>query len=172
MEIPSRKQIRLRNFDYSKGHAYFVTICTYKNIHLFGEIISDEVGAHLCVRPNHPEKIVGKWLREIENKYTNALISTYIVMPDHVHFIIQNPGVYDETGTHMGAPLPEIIKWFKTQTTNEYIKGVKEGVFPPFDKHIWQRNYYEHVIRDQDDFDTRRKYIRDNPLRWIHKYQA
>ena len=169
MTIPSRKQIRLQNFDYSKGNAYFITICTYKSARLFGDIVSDEVGAHLCVRPNHPEKIIEKWLREIEIKYANALLSAYIIMPDHIHFILQNPGVYDETGAHIGAPLPEIIKWFKTQTTNEYIRGVREGLFPPFDKHIWQRSYFEHIIRDQNDFVTRRKYIYENPMRWMHK---
>ena len=172
MAIPKRKQLRLKNFDYSRGNAYFVTICTYHNAPLFGHIVSEEVGAHLCVRPNHPEKIIEKWLREIENKYTNAMIAAHIVMPDHIHFILQNPGVYDETGAHTGAPLPEIIKWFKTQTTNEYMRGVKEGLLPPFDKHIWQRNYFEHVIRDQNDFDARRKYIYENPSRWIRKDQT
>ena len=170
MDIPKRKQVRLKNFDYSKNNTFFVTICTHESAHLFGDIVSDEVGAHLCVRPNRPEQIIEKWLRELESKYMNAKILSYIIMPDHIHFILYNPGFYDETGAHIGAPLPDIIKWFKTQTTNEYIRGVKEGLFPPFDRHIWQRNYYEHVIRDQNDFDTKRRYIYENPLRWKYKY--
>ena len=88
-------------------------------------------------------------------------------MPDHVHMIINNPGVYDEmTGAHTGAPLPEIIKWFKTQTTNDYIRGVKNGLFPPIDRHIWQRNYYEHIIRNDHDYEETWYYIDDNPRKW------
>jgi REP element-mobilizing transposase RayT len=114
--------------------------------------------------------IVEKWLGEIENKYKNATVMAHVVMPDHIHFILHNPGYYDDAGAHIGAPLPEIVKWFKTQTTNEYIRGVKAGLFVPFDQHVWQRNYFEHVIRDQEDFETRRKYIYENPLRWQFKH--
>ena len=170
MVNPKRKQIRLKHFDYSRSNTFFITICTHNSVHLFGDIVVDEVGAHLCVRPNHPEHIIEKWLKELESKYTNALVAAYIIMPDHIHFILHNPGVYDETGAHIGAPLPEMIKWFKTQTTNEYIQGVKAGLFPPFNQHIWQRNYFEHIIRDQEDFETRRKYIYENPLRWKYKH--
>ena len=63
-----------------------------------------------------------------------------------------------------------IVKWFTTQTTNAYIRGVRDGVFPAFDQHVWQGNDYEHVIRDREDFETRRKYMYENPLRWKYKY--
>jgi len=100
---------------------------------LFGEI----VGATLCGRPNNPDKIIEKWLFEIENKYLGIKINQYVIMPDHIHFILFI------MGDHAGSPLPRVIDWFKTMTTNEYIRGVKNELFPPFDKHIWQRNYYD-----------------------------
>ena len=56
--------------------------------------------------------------------------------------------------------------WFKTMTTNEYIANVKNNIFPPFNKKIWQRNYYEHVIRDENDYITKAEYILNNPLKW------
>ena len=76
-------------------------------------------------------------------------------------------------GEHIGSPLRDmslstIVQWFKTMTTNEYIRGVKTGVFPPFDKRIWQRNYYEHIIRDKDELNDIREYIINNPKNW-HK---
>ncbi|MHB1151048.1 MAG: hypothetical protein ACYCWE_00740 [Eubacteriales bacterium] len=55
-------------------------------------------------------------------------------------------------------------------TTNEYIRGVKNGLYPPFDKHVWQRNYFEHIIRNEDDLYDIRKYIRDNPKNWEKLY--
>ncbi len=69
----------------------------------------------------------------------------------------------------MCAPLQQIIKWFKTQTTNEYIKGVKFGLYAPFNKHLWQRGYYEHIIRNQQDLDEIRHYIESNPSKWVCK---
>ena len=82
-------------------------------------------------------------------------------MPDHLHFVLI------KTGAHIGAPLQQIIKWFKTQTTNEYIKGVKNGLYEPFDKHLWQRGYYEHIIRNQQDLGEIRHYIENNPAKWV-----
>lgn len=61
----------------------------------------------------------------------------------------------------------EMVQWLKTQTTNEYIKLVKSGVLKPFDKHIWQRSFYEHVIRNENDLYETRRYIEGNPVNWI-----
>ncbi len=168
MDLIKRKHIRLREYDYTQNNTYFITICAHNRTHLFGEI----VGAHLRVRPNNPEKIIERWFVELENKYDNLRIDKYIIMPDHIHVLMYNPGVDDFSGAHTGAPLPEIVKWFKTQTTNEYIRGVKNGLFPPFDKHIWQRNYYEHVIRDEKDYNEKWQYIEENPMRWEIKHNG
>ena len=131
------------------------------------------VGAHLCVRPEipkdaiAPDKMVEKWLLEIEHKYINTKILKYVIMPNHIHFLIWNPGTDDtKTGAHIGAPLQEIMKWFKTQTTNEYIRGVKRGWYPAFDQHIWQRSYYDHIVRSRAEYRQIWQYIEENPLKW------
>ena len=62
--------------------------------------------------------------------------------------------------------LSDILKWFKTMTTNEYIKGVKQGLYEPFDKKMWQRDFFEHVIRSEDELYEMRRYIDENPARW------
>ena len=69
-------------------------------------------------------------------------------------------------GEHMGSPLHSIVQWFKTMTTNEYIINVKNNNWPPFDKKIWQRNYYERIIRNEKECRRIRQYIMDNPLKW------
>ncbi len=114
MELPKRKSMRLKGYDYSQNGAYFVTICTHNRECLFGEI----VGANLCVRPNDPHIIIEKHIIELENKYKNVVINKYIIMPNHIHFILS---INNKTGEHIGSPLHEMIQWFKTQTTNEYI---------------------------------------------------
>ncbi|MHC1695719.1 MAG: transposase [Eubacteriales bacterium] len=140
-----------------------MTICTHNRVHLFGEI----VGTTFIGNPNSPDLMVAKWLLELENKFLNVKIDKYIIMPDHIHFIIMNLGVMEDgTSDHIGSPLPDIIDWYKTMTTNEYIRGVKNGLFPSFDKHMWQRNYYEHIIRNNEDYEIIQKYIEKNPIRW------
>jgi len=66
----------------------------------------------------------------------------------------------------MGPPLPEIVQWFKTMTTNDYIRGVKNSNWPRFDQKLWQRNYYEHIIRSEDSYLTIAEYIQTNAIKW------
>ncbi len=79
---------------------------------------------------------------------------------------------YNKKGEHAGSPLPNpvslsrIIQWFKTMTTNQYIRIVKQNDWPPFNKRLWQRNYYERIIRDKNEMNRIRKYIIQNPLNW------
>ena len=77
-------------------------------------------------------------------------------MPDHLHFILS------KTGDHAGSPLRDVVTWFKTMTTNEYIRKVKEDEYSPFFKKVWQRGYYEHIIRDEKDYLTKAEYIKNN----------
>lgn len=75
-------------------------------------------------------------------------------------------GHYYKQGEHVGSPLHEIIKWFKTMTINEYIKMVKDGILPSFEKRVWQRNYHENIIRTEEIYIKVSDYIRNNPLKW------
>jgi len=77
-----------------------------------------------------------------------------------------NTGAHPGAGAHIGAPLPAIVQWFKTMTTNEYIRGVKTLGWTPFPGKLWQRNYYEHIIRNDASLNRIRQYIIDNPARW------
>jgi putative transposase len=69
-------------------------------------------------------------------------------------------------GEHMGSHLHRVVQWFKTMTTNEYIRNVKTIGWPSFNCKLWQRNYYEHIIRDYDSYQRIKKYIIDNPMNW------
>lgn len=75
-------------------------------------------------------------------------------------------GAHADKGAHAGAPLHVVVQWFKTMTTNAYIRGVKEADWPPFAGRLWQRNYYERVIRDEDELKHVREYILENPRMW------
>ncbi len=96
-------------------------------------------------------------------------------MPNHIHGIIQITQIVgadlrvcpnNNQGEHIGSPLHKMVQWFKTMTTNEYIRNVKNNNWPPFNSKLWQRNYYEHIIRNERELNKIREYIIHNPLKW------
>ncbi len=161
-EIHNRQSIRLKGYDYSLGGVYFITICSQNRENLFGDFINNKIVL------NNAGKMIEKWVIETKNKFKNILIDQYVIMPNHLHCIISIETIKTETGEHVGSPLREIIQWFKTMSTNEYIRGVKDGKYPPFNKRIWQRNYYERIIRNENEFNQIAEYIVNNPINWMN----
>ena len=150
MDLPQRKTTRLKNYDYGTPGSYFVTLCTQNKKHIF-EI--ESVGNDLCVVPCLQNQIVHKWIKETENKFDNIKIDKYVIMPNHIHLIISI------TERHAGRSLQDAMRFFKTMSTNEYIKNVNKGLLLPFDKKLWQKSYFDHVIRNKQDFKEIWKYI-------------
>ena len=138
--------------------------------------------------------MIEKWFLELENKFPDIKCGKFVVMPNHFHCIIINTGYdskkYDmgasdfgkqilgehdagehnagehNLGEHVGSPLRTVIQWFKTMTTNEYIRGVKTLGWEPFNGKLWERNYWERIIRDEKSFENIMKYIINNPKNW------
>ena len=177
MEIPQRKLNRLSEYDYGQEGAYFVTLCTQNRARLF-QMELPGVGNGLCVIPHGlcavphglcavPEgnAIIHKWVQETENKFPNIAIDKYVIMPDHLHLIVTIKE------RHAGRSLPDVMRFFKTMTTNDYIRGVKDGTLTPFDGKLWQKSYYDHVIRNQQDYNEIWQYIENNPTKWIMMHE-
>ena len=188
-----RRSIRLKGYDYTLPGAYFITLVTSQRQDLFGEIINYEM------KLNPAGIMVQKWWFELAHKFPNLSLGTHVIMPSHLHAILQivdrsvgvdlhvdlesgeivdrsvvgvdlrvDPelGEMDDVGGHIGPPLPTIIQWFKTMTTNDYIRAVKNDGWASFDRKIWQRNYYEHIIHNQAELEKVQLYITENPRRW------
>lgn len=148
-KIHHRQSIRLKNYDYSQLGAYFITICTHNR-----ELLLEQESVKVMLK---------SFWQKLPAKFTTIQLDEFIVMPNHIHGIIMiTVGV-----TPRGYPsLGDIVDWYKTMTTNAYIEGVKNNRWAQFNKRFWQRNYYEHVIRDEEDLNRIRQYIIDNPMRW------
>ena len=158
-----RHSIRLQGYDYSEVGGYFVTICTQARQRLFGKIVGGSV------RLVPAGRMTSQSWQELPAKFPQIELDEFIVMPDHFHGILIIPGLWPNTPegqTNRSVPLGSMIQWFKTMTTNRYIRGVEESAWPRFSKKVWQRNYYEHVIRDEEELNQCRKYIIENPLKW------
>ncbi|MDD5043405.1 MAG: hypothetical protein PHD51_01915 [Patescibacteria group bacterium] len=128
------------------------------------------------VMPNHFHGIinitigiVGADLRVCSNLKKGEHVGSPLHNREHVGSPLHNRehvGSPLHNREHVGSPLHDIVKWFKTMTTNEYIKNVKQGGWPPFDRRLWQRNYWEHVIRTEKSLNNIREYILSNPENW------
>jgi REP element-mobilizing transposase RayT len=164
-ESRRRRDLRLPDYDYAQSGAYFVTICTKDRTIFFGSVIDEWM--HLA----EPGLMVERWCREIPAKFPTVELDAFVIMPNHVHAIllIGTSALTDgaeERGGHAGPPLPEVVQWFKTMTTNAYIRGVKERGWTRFDGSLWQRSYYEHVVRNEAELTSVREYVLNNPLHW------
>src|SRR3989339_821221 len=181
----NRKSIRLKGYDYSRVGLYFITICTQNREHFFGKI---ENGQMIL---NDAGYMIKKWYYEMENKYPDKRCHEIIVMPNHFHCIIENVLLDDisldvHEGTSLrgrpendenecpenqygidnikfNASICDAMDWFKPMTTNAYIKGVKNFGWQSFCKKLWQRSYYEHIIRDENAYLKISEYIKNNP---------
>jgi len=109
---------------------------------------------------------------EIPKYYSGTEIGEFIVMPDHIHGIIKIVGATLRGCPYSAVSLPYLIDRFKTGTTNKYIDGVKTFKWKPFHKKLWQRNYYERIIRDEADYARIEEYIRNNPILWEKEHNC
>lgn len=148
-----RRSIRLKAYDYTQPGAYFVTLCTHDRGLLFGEI-TDGV-----MRLNRMGLIVQKAWFDLPRHYPHVVLDVMVIMPNHVHGVI----VLTEDGkpAKPRQGLPEIVRAFKSHSARR-INALRRTPGLP----IWQRNYYEHIVRDQADWERIREYILNNPQEW------
>lgn len=159
MERTFRKRNRLKEFDYGEPGSYFLTLCTHNRAVLFEWENTARNGPWQGDSPP-ANAIVHRWIGVIAQRYPNIIVEKYVVMPDHMHLLLSIVTQVD------GAAVPDVMQFFKTMTTNEYIRMVKEGVLPRFDKHVWQKSYFDHIVRNQADFNEVCAYIDGNPAKW------
>lgn len=161
-DIHHRKSIRLRGYDYTQAGLYFVTICTHDRMPLLGDIVDAEI------RLNEAGLMVEKCWRAIPEHFPSATLDEFIVMPNHVHGIIA-------VGANNHLPLqsngtPQ-LKHGTARTIGSIVRGFKIGVTKWFrgntDVHmVWQRNYYEQIIRNEEAYLKIAEYIQTNPQKW------
>ena len=149
-----RKSIRLKGFDYAQEGLYYITICTCQREWLFGEVVNKE------------------WLKT-EQIRNNVSIDKYVIMPNHLHGIIHIINNTEVVGAYRNKPLQQSIFQSPSKTIGAIIRGFKSTVTKKINDlrqipvaPVWQRNYYEHVIRDESELNRIRKYIIENPLKW------
>ncbi len=177
-----RHSIRLKEYDYSQEGSYFITICIHERLHLLGNVVNGKMVL------NDAGIMVERQWRELINRFVNINLGNYVIMPNHLHGIItivgaplvgaQNDGQLNKiANSYKGQPqgiaptisnkkIGDIVGAFKSLTTNDYIYNVKNNYWQPFKFTLWQRNYYEHIIRNEKSYNEISDYIINNPENW------
>ena len=184
--IGHRRSILLKGYDYSQAGLYFITICCHDRVCLFGKILGVENNESPKMVLNDAGKIANECWMEIPKHFPNSVLHEHIVMPNHIHVIIElksepvgaenfppnKNGVNDVNGANDYnrandySPLRSPSK-----TIGSIVRGFKIGVTKWFRnntdyKTIWQRNYHEHIIRNEQSYQTISQYIINNPAKW------
>ncbi len=173
----NRQSIRLKGYDYSSPGEYFITICTHNRKHIFGNVADGEM------RLNEYGVVARDFWCQIPKRYGNVILDEFVVMPNHFHGIIgieykfeQNPvGAIHELPLRDGFKinskneqmkrrkmlLPKIIGWYKMNVSKQV-----NILLGNTGRRFWQRNYYEHIIRNDKSLHHIRDYIINNPTKW------
>ncbi len=156
-KLPKRKHPRLDNYDYSSTGAYFVTICTQNRRCVLSRIETNNTDEKISVKCTKCGKIAEEQLVLLEKRYAYLTVDQYVIMPNHIHviFIIDNKAA----GASPRPTIMDIVCTYKSLTTRECKK-----IFT-LDK-LFQTSFYEHIIRDRDDYNEIKKYIHENPMCW------
>lgn len=167
-EIHHRQSIRLRRYDYARAGWYFVTVCARGKEHLFGEVAEGEMVL------SEAGRMVQRTWENLPRRFPSIELDAFVVMPNHVHGIIQIVGAERMSAGDVGAGLAlpkgaassaptfaDIVRAFKS-TSAIAVNALLGRTGKP----LWQRNYYEHIIRGRGELDRIREYVTTNPLRW------
>ena len=161
MELPERKPNRLGYYDYSQNGCYFVTICTQNRRKILSTIVGTPLPGcpdiRVCLLPHG--KIAEKYIHQIGTFYPHINVDKYIIMPDHIHFLIS---VNNENG-HPRRGVPTV----RTSTIARFIGTFKRFCNKDYGENIWQSRFYDHVVRNQQDYNENWEYIENNPQKWI-----
>lgn len=167
-EKPTRKPNRIKRYDYSRNGAYFVTICTHERKRILSEVIVGTLSRSVPTVSNEdPEgcavmtqllwhgQIAEKILRQMDAFYENISVDKFVIMPDHIHLIISMQGERPQTDVSVRtSALARFVGTFKRFCNREY------------GENIWQSRFYDHVIRNQQDYEEIWTYIDHNPKKW------
>lgn len=161
-----RRSIRLAGYDYTQPGAYFITICTHDRRPILAEITKTE---HTLTRIG---RLVARCWQALPRHFPNIVLDAWVIMPDHMHALVViqsvDSHIHGIAATHTEYPhgtapgsLPAIIQNFKSISTRAANKLMRTPGEP-----MWQRNYYERIVRDQAGLDLVRRYIEGNPAAW------
>ena len=160
MDLPNRKLTRLPGYDYSAPGAYFITICTSGKQCLFGSIVPGELVGDAYMQYSQVGEIAKECLLKIESHYDNVSLDNWVIMPNHVHLLIRITERINPFPT-ITYDVPNIIGKYKSAVTRSVGNAFMHS------EKLWQSSFYDHVIRNDEDYQSIWQYISGNPSKWL-----
>lgn len=155
-DIHHRRSIRLQRYDYAQPGIYFVTLCAQQRKCIFGQIVDGAIDLSPI-----GQCAISAW-QNLPDRFTNAQLDAHVVMPNHIHLLIQLTPV---DAHHPGAPtLGTVIGAYKSLVFHKALAMAKQNGEQLGE--LWQRNYWEHVVRNEEELIKIREYIQNNPRQW------
>ena len=153
-DFPKRKKIRLKEYDYSSAGAYFITVCVKDRRRIFWDFVGADIIRPKNINLSKYGLIVEKAIRNIPDHYENVSVDKFSIMPDHIHLLISSTD-----GRMISAP-----------TMSRVIGQMKRWVTKESKISFWQKSYFDHIIRNENDYTEIWEYIEHNPRVWIEKH--
>ena len=152
--LPQRNRTRLKGYDYNSPGTYFLTLCTENRRCILSRIVGTGVldGPRMELLPYG--EVAEKYIRQFDDFFENICVDGYTIMPNHIHILLTVKGREEPAAASRDTVVSHFVSTFKRFCNKEY------------GKNIWQYRSYDHIIRDQRDFDAHMKYISENPLGW------
>ncbi len=164
-KLPSRKPTRLKDFDYNAERTYFITICTESRRKILSRIVGDGVldVPNASGVPGAPSvellpygKTVDKYINRLNDFYEHITVDKYVIMPDHIHLILY---ISDSGASRTPPPTKQ------NSPVSQFVSTLKRFCNKEFGGNVWQRGFYNHIIRNHEDYEKHVHYITMNPIR-------
>ena len=154
-KLPERKPTRLPYYDYNNNGAYFLTICTRERKEILSQINSCSENVDLLEYGVIADKII----QQMNMFYDNVNIEAYVIMPNHIHVL----AVVSEGGASRTSPPTR-----QHSVISRFVSNFKRLCNREYGENIWQRHFYDHIIRNREDYENHLRYISENPARWSY----
>jgi REP element-mobilizing transposase RayT len=152
---PNRKPVRLKAYDYAQNGAYFVTVCTHERKPILSKIVGDGLHPVPQTELTTIGQEVGASIAYMNSRYGD-IIEKYVIMPNHFHMI-----VLLQSGGQGNPPLQDVVGRIKSYTTKRYNEMMQTE-----NETLWQRSFYDHIIRSEQEYNEVWRYVDENPFKW------
>ena len=156
-DLPARRDTRLPGWDYRCPGPYAITIVSQHREWFFGGVTDGRLDHSAA-----GEMVDAVW-REMATEFSRVSLDAFVLMPNHLHAMVH----LSQDGPAGNPTLSDVVQRFKSITTARYSTGVREHEWQPYDRKLWQRNYYDHIVLDRADLERCRRYIAANPRNWL-----
>ena len=160
-QLPKRKQVRMEGANYNDVGAYFITICTKDRRRILSTVGGDVPDAPTIKLMRYGE-VANNVIQQMNAFYSHISVKNFVIMPNHIHVLLF---VEDDGSSGTSTPTRRDRQH---SAVSSFVSTFKRFCNKEYGENIWQRGFYDHIIRSREDYEEHRRYIYENPMTWVH----